>query len=159
MTQINTMKYRYQCCPFCKSKRIKAKQLHDPIMNNNTNQPSGYLCLNCNRYHPMNDTIYKVDRAEIRRDINRLQKELGGCKKPKQMLMLQPKRDGKTLQAIQQMVDEANKGSSCKIEVMRAEDSIKAKECYAMIKSLNKSTAVIPARRHEIRELVNKFKG
>jgi len=34
---------------------------------------NGYLCDNCQRYHPSRNAKFWVDRAEMRRDIKKLQ--------------------------------------------------------------------------------------
>lgn len=78
MSKINEMDYRYQCCPFCKSKRVIPKNMYDEFtkIDHTTGRANGYFCKNCNRWHPDKDTIYKTDRVEIRRDIKNLQKLL-----------------------------------------------------------------------------------
>jgi len=77
MSQVNTMKYRHQVCPFCNSKKISPRTMTNVGIDHAYGEATGYLCCNCNRYHPLDDIKYKTDRAEIRRDIKKLQKALG----------------------------------------------------------------------------------
>lgn len=73
-------KYRNQVCPFCYSKEIVAIAVtrmngeYEQEVGNVTR--TGYLCDNCKRYHINKHYKYIYDRAEIKRDINRLQKFL-----------------------------------------------------------------------------------
>ena len=79
--KIQTNQYWGQVCPFCDSKDLetvglvhmsKGQCCADITRVNQT----GFLCGNCKRYHSNNQTKYKYDRAEMRRDVNRLLKFL-----------------------------------------------------------------------------------
>ncbi len=81
MSQVYPSKYRYQVCPFCKSKNIRPVALVGLEKNQwrldmTQVQRTGYLCENCNRYHEKHKDKFIVDRAEIKRDIAALQKYL-----------------------------------------------------------------------------------
>ncbi len=76
-------RYRYRVCPFCKSKKISPVAVVRLGTDQHTVEltrvnRTGYLCGNCNRYHLSYQAAYKTDRAEMRRDINQLQKFLAG---------------------------------------------------------------------------------
>lgn len=75
MSTINKLHYRYQVCPHCKSKRLEAV---DMVSLNNEEATSGHLCLNCDRFHDYEEAKFKLDRAEIKRDIKKLQRILIG---------------------------------------------------------------------------------
>lgn len=76
--KIHPIDYSYQVCPFCRSKNISpiaVVQLNPDQWTQELQkvQRTGYLCSNCQRYHaPLNDK-HIIDRAEMRRDIKRLQ--------------------------------------------------------------------------------------
>lgn len=83
MSHASPEKYNYRVCPTCKSKKLEAiavvdmgaryyKYVDDEL------QRTGYLCGNCGRYHLNSERKYVYDRAEMRRDIARLQKFLDG---------------------------------------------------------------------------------
>lgn len=81
MSQVWPGKYRYQVCPFCESKNIKAvaltkipnKEYH---LSNVETHRTGFLCANCERYHAEDQSKYMTDRAEMNRDIDALLKYL-----------------------------------------------------------------------------------
>ena len=65
-------KYSYQVCPFCKSKKITGVTVE---YREDDTQKYGFLCDKCGRFHEESKWIY--DRAEMRRDANKLLKFLG----------------------------------------------------------------------------------
>ena len=71
---ISELRYRYGVCPHCKSKRIYSRQLSDP--RSGCTEVQGYLCFNCHRFFTDDELIYIIDRAEMRRDRDRLTKLL-----------------------------------------------------------------------------------
>jgi hypothetical protein len=80
------MDYRYRVCPFCNSKKLKPVGVFNFTADEYYANPkevkrTGFLCVNCKRYHAYEDTKFIYDRAEMRRDINKLQKFLDGDKK------------------------------------------------------------------------------
>lgn len=70
-------KYRYHVCPHCKSKKLQAVAA-TVIHGGNYHIESanlyrtGYICGNCQRYIDTDDIKYITDRAEMRRDVERL---------------------------------------------------------------------------------------
>lgn len=77
-------KYYNAVCPHCKSKKLNNVSL---IGMGNEHRIeacivtfTGYLCGNCERYIDKGREKYMYDRAEMQRDIKRLQKFLGDNK-------------------------------------------------------------------------------
>ena len=77
MSQVSEQSYKYQVCPYCKSKRIRPVC----VVRMNTNQwqredvlcnRTGVICHNCDRYTVTHKIAKFIDRAEMRRDINNL---------------------------------------------------------------------------------------
>ena len=78
MSQVSALSYRYEVCPYCKSKRIRPVC----VIRMNTNQwqrenvlanRNGVICDNCNRYTVLRKTVFFYDKAEMRRDIKNLE--------------------------------------------------------------------------------------
>lgn len=75
------LNYRYRVCPKCSSKKLRAVALtkiyggnyriETAVMNR-----TGYLCENCSCYSTSSEIKYKYDRAEMKRDRDRLTKFL-----------------------------------------------------------------------------------
>jgi len=86
MSQICPSEYRHQVCPFCRSKKIQSVHMQEmgggyyytiPATGGvATITRNGFLCDNCQRYHPIRNAKFRVDRAEMRRDIKKLQEYL-----------------------------------------------------------------------------------
>ncbi len=84
MSQVDPMSYRNEACPHCKSKKLSPVsvyrlnanqwQVTDIAQLNRT----GFLCGNCGRYVPLHKTVMIYDRAEMKRDIKKLQAFLDG---------------------------------------------------------------------------------
>ena len=86
MSQVSEMKYRNRVCPFCGSKKIKPVEVYRFGQSQHIANPAqigrtGRICDNCHRYHPERLYKYTFDRAEMKRDIKRLQKFLKGAMK------------------------------------------------------------------------------
>lgn len=80
MAKVSERDYWYRVCPYCKSKKLSkvAMQHLTSCQIGSGGEFTGYLCDNCQRYMPWDKTIFIYDRAEMRRDVNRLLKFLGG---------------------------------------------------------------------------------
>lgn len=78
-------KYHYTVCPYCRSKKIvlayirkavgyMATQKRLTVMTDESDkvEANHYFCGNCNRVFQISKAKGIIDRAEIRRDINRL---------------------------------------------------------------------------------------
>jgi hypothetical protein len=78
MSKVKESAYIYQICPYCKSKKVKAKVVKNTFDTSTGMEATGYLCNNCKRYHTFDDVTYKLDRAEVKRDIKILQGMLIG---------------------------------------------------------------------------------
>ena len=84
--KIEPYKYNYKVCPYCNSKKLmpvglvffEVKQYCKLDIDV---QKSGCFCSSCKRYHTNNQLKWKCDRAEMRRDANRLLKFLKKGKK------------------------------------------------------------------------------
>lgn len=78
MSQVKLVKYRHQVCPWCKSKKVEPKNMSDAYteIDHSSGATSGFLCSNCNRYHPFKDIKYMYDRAEMKRDMLKIKKFL-----------------------------------------------------------------------------------
>jgi len=80
--QVWPQKYSNQVCPYCDSKKLSGvavvKLGREVSMVMSQVSRTGYICQNCKRYHKSHEWRNKIDRAEMRRDINRLQKFLNG---------------------------------------------------------------------------------
>jgi len=86
MSQVNPMDYRNKACPHCKSKKLSPVgvyrmnksqwQVTDIAQLNRT----GFLCGNCGRYVHLHQKIMIYDRAEMKRDVKKLQNFLDGGK-------------------------------------------------------------------------------
>ena len=77
-------KYNYHVCPFCKSKDVRpvgvySFTLEEYFANITQIQRTGYICRNCKRYFPQSDGKWITDRAEMRRDMKRIQEFLEGA--------------------------------------------------------------------------------
>lgn len=75
--KVRPYKYYYMVCPHCESKKHKAIAVVHMGSNYSlemahVNQ-TGYLCGNCGRYFKTSEEKYIYDRAEMKRDIKRLQ--------------------------------------------------------------------------------------
>jgi len=78
MSQVDPGKYRYLVCPVCRSKDLRPVGVYDFRNDENYATTSsiwktGYICGNCGRYHISRKMKWATDRAEMRRDIARLQ--------------------------------------------------------------------------------------
>ena len=75
-------KYHYDACPHCKSKKIKPVSMTEMgteyVRSVAQIHKTGNICSNCKRYFQYSKTGFIYDRAEMRRDIKRLQKFLAG---------------------------------------------------------------------------------
>lgn len=80
MSKIRLYKYNYPVCPHCKSKRIYPVHLSDMTGEYQKEielaEVTGSMCRNCDRYHKKFQEVWKYDRAEMKRDIKKLQKFL-----------------------------------------------------------------------------------
>ena len=71
-------KYYYQVCPFCNSKNIRvvamvpAEGKYRVQLGVDYIDWTGWMCTNCKRYHEQKQVKHIIDRAEMRRDIKRL---------------------------------------------------------------------------------------
>ena len=75
--KVDPSDYRYRVCPSCKSKKVPPVGLYrmDPaqwVANLCQINRTGYLCGNCGRYHRAGRAKFITDRAEMRRDMERL---------------------------------------------------------------------------------------
>lgn len=72
--------YRYKVCPHCKSKPVAVVWFgeKDYSLDVNRVNRTGYLCGNCQKYVTSCLIKYITDRAEMRRDVNRLLTCLSG---------------------------------------------------------------------------------
>lgn len=82
--KVSESDYRYGTCLYCRSKKLSpvavVRLCSNEYRNDNIKGVSrtGYLCSNCQRYIVMHKVKYTIDRAEMRRDANRLLAYLGG---------------------------------------------------------------------------------
>lgn len=75
--RVNVLDYRYKVCPTCKSKRLSPIGL---VYFGSTEYQkeeayisrTGHLCDNCDRYIIAHKVKFWIDRAEMRRDMERL---------------------------------------------------------------------------------------
>lgn len=83
--QVWPNKYNYQVCPHCNSKKLERVAVvymgENYYRELSSVSSSGFICLNCDRYHLECDYKYMTDRAEMKRDIKRLQEYLQGDRK------------------------------------------------------------------------------
>ena len=85
MSKVNPHDYYVRTCPTCSSKRLRDVSVRymgsmSQIEVNLINR-TGYICDNCGRYHSSYNSKFRYDRAQMRRDANKLMKFLAVKKK------------------------------------------------------------------------------
>ncbi len=76
--KVSLSNYVYWVCPYCGHKHWEKVLIFrmPPVTLNGTYEANGKLCMKCRGFYKFDQAKRIIDRAEMRRDMNKLQKLL-----------------------------------------------------------------------------------